>query len=717
MKKLILLLLSLLFLIPLTQACLDVKIAKSSYLSGETFQAEITGSLIKPLTYNDFSFSNSGKTYFPPVTLQQIASNKWIVFGDISEKYGLNDFSVSKVICRENATLREESVKSIFIIKRPLQDYFSALIDRVKGKWFSLPINEASQSILALSEFPESENGRNFISGECFPITNCTIKSTALAALASNLTDDKKEWLMDSQNSVDAGLWKLITESDSVKDCRITINGKTWNLSIQAGTNELPLSLPDDDLINISLDCSVSAKIFHTYMGEVHEFPVGEINNKKCWGKTYRSACDALSTAYALQIISDSKAEQWLSDNAKTTEEIAYAYIYTQKSDFNSWLVNNQHSSGYWSNTSLAISTKPDVYSTVAAIRALGGNAKAEQWLKDNLDSFSYEEKALALQLFKDKIEPLISIQNGFVKTNSMQNLTLKISNKGIIATEIKMSLLNAEQSILIPAKSTIPVSIQVPSVSQAQITTIDIISTLKSEERVYSIPVLVIPAGKTEADVNLIEQNITEDTLKAANFQFLENKINETLGLGEMRTITLNINNSGAEKITADVTLFGLSGIIDSIPVSVELAPNAITQIPVIFKATSMDEYSGMINIEYQGNYAKIPVYISVKEAVVSEKSCSELKGKICLTGCKGNITKTKEGDCCSGECSNQPVSAGISTKTIGIILVVLAVIIGAGFILLKSRKPKKRSLEKVLEKIKEESRVQDIESAEKKI
>ena len=55
MKRVIFLLLIL--ILPLASAeCLEIIPAKSSYLAGETFQAEITGDLIEPLRINDIHF-------------------------------------------------------------------------------------------------------------------------------------------------------------------------------------------------------------------------------------------------------------------------------------------------------------------------------------------------------------------------------------------------------------------------------------------------------------------------------------------------------------------------------------------------------------------------------------------------------------------------------------------------------------------------------------
>jgi len=700
-------------IIPLASAqCVDIKLAKSSYLAGETLQAEITGNLIKPLTYNDVSFSYNGQEYFPTFVIQQISSNKWIIFGEVKERYGLNDLSVNKILCRDNGTLEEATKTVQFTANKPVQDYFSDFLGNIK--WSSLSDDELMQSAIALSDF--SSEGKSEIlkrGSDCWPSEACSVKDTSFAILAlndSNITENAENWLADSQNSVDVGIWKLITSSAADQTCNLTINNQTSEIAVPAGTNELSLDLPETDMIYISLNCSASARISHTYLGIVHDFSLGTINNKKCWGKYYRSSCDALSTAYALQVIQNSGAEQWLSENAKSTEEIAYANYYTKDSKLEEWLINNQDVLGYWSNSALAISTKADAVSTAAAIKSLNGNAKAEKWLIDNFDSFTLEEKAVVLQLLKDKIEPLVSIQTGFLKTSS-QNVTLKISNKGIFPVELKAELEESSQSITIPEKTTMQITVPVPSVSELTFFSLDLNYNLKDEERSYSIPVAVSPSGQ---EIDLTSQNLTQEAIKTASFQFSDLMVNETLNLGEERTVNLSIKNSGAAA-TVDITLWGLSDVISSIPVSLELNASSETILPVTFNAQVVNDYAGQITIESKGNSASIPVYIHINQTV-SEKSCSDLGGQICPNTCNGTLTPTNQGSCCIGQCI-QAETTKSSMTVWGILMIVAAVIIVAAFLYFKLKPPKKKhTLEKVLSKIKEESKLQSFEDAEKK-
>ncbi|MEM2956030.1 MAG: hypothetical protein QW041_00420 [Candidatus Pacearchaeota archaeon] len=714
----------LIFSIPLISAqCLDIKTAKTLYLAGETFQVEITGNLIKPLTYNNIYFYCNGKEYFPIFSLEQIAANKWIVFFDIPEKYGLNELSVAKVICRENETLKEESKKISFTVKKPLQYYYSSLADKVRTRSAYLNSDELSLALIALTNFPElTAEGKNALlkkgTGECWPSPVCTVKSTSLAILAlGNNTEKAKNWLFDSQNSVDNGIWMLVVESDSEKKCNLTINEKVKELSIPLGINEFSLDFPDAEIINVSLDCNVnSAKISHTYLGKVHEFSLGIINNKKCWGKTYKSECNAEATAYALQIFRDTKAESWLVENAKTTEEIAYAYIYTKKPDFNEWLVNNQHPLGYWSNFSLTISNISSVSATVSAIKAIE-NAKAKSWIRENLDNFSFEEQALALQVFSDEIEPIVSLEQGIIKANPMQNITFKITNKGIFPVTLKAVFYGASQNIILPPKTTLPLTFSIPQIQEFTISSIDITYNFKNVERSYSVPLVIIPLG---TKTNIINQTVSEKTLKTANFQFLESEINETININEVHEVNITIRNLASEPLTIDFAIWGLSEVIEEIPLSITLKPNSLETLTIKFKSKYPFDYLGQIIAESKGQSVSIPVYISAKQQVISEKSCSELNGKICSSGysCSGNLTITKEGECCLGTCVQSQVKEKVSMKTISIIMIILAIIIVILFVLLKLRKPKKPALTRVLEKIKEESKMpfREIETEEKK-
>jgi hypothetical protein len=705
MKKLILILLIL--LIPFASAqCLEIKIAKTSYLAGETFQAEITGNLIKPLVYNDLSFFYNNLEYFPVANLQQIAANKWIIFVDV-EKIGLNEFEVKSVICRDNETLKEETKKVSFTVQKPLSYYYTSLETRVKNNP-SLTSDELSQSLIAIPSL-SSQALLSKGTGECWPSPNCTTISTSLAILALNSSNntEARNWLLDSQNSVSIGLWKLITESDSGKECALTINDESSNLSIPSGINEVSLNLPDDDLINISLDCNISAKISHTYLGKVHEFPLGILNNKKCWGKTYRSNCDALSTAYALRVIQDSEAETWLSENAKTTEEIAYAYAYSGDYEFENWLINNQHSQGFWSNSSLAISNSSDIKSTVAAIKALKENAKAENWLRVNLDSLNIENLALAMQLLSSKIEPVVSLKQGFVKTSSNQIVELKFNNKGIFPVQLSASLLGSQTSIAIPAKATSSLNLSIPQVNELSFESIDVSYLLGDIERQYSIPAVIYASKEAEMQSNLLNQTVSQSALKSASFNFIETEINQSLSPGEIKTVTVSLKNNAPSPVTVDFTIWGLSDVIQDIPTSVNLSSLETKTISIVFKSTGL-EYSGQITAESAGQSTSIPVYIYAKQAV-SDKSCSSLNGKICELGysCSATVTTTPEGSCCIGECKKQSQAGKLPLKTIGIVMIILAIAIAVAFFFLKSKKPKRQSLEKVLAKIKEESRI----------
>ena len=707
--------LNILILIPLIHAqCLDAVLAKSSYLSGETFQAEITGNLIKPLAYNDIYFYYQGKEYFPAFSLEQIAANKWIVYTDLPQKFGINEFKINKLVCRENDSLKELSRSLSFTIKKPLQDYYSSLMNQAQTKLNILSSDELSQSIIALKDLNQSlvQESRTKLrqkGTDCWPSLACSVKSTVLAILALN-SNESKNWLLNAQNAVSLGLWDLVTVSDSEKKCNLSINENKQEITIPSGTNSLALHFPDVALINISLDCNITAKISQTYLGTVHEFPLGVISNEKCFGNAYREKCNALSTAYALRVLEDETAKNYLSENALTTEEIAYAYRYTNSAEFENWLLNNQHPAGYWSNVSLILSNKSNVYATTAALNSLKENTKAESWLRDNLDTFTFEETALSLQYFSSKIEPLISLQKGLVKAKSSENIVITASNKGILPVNLKATLESAVVEKMIPAKSSAYLTLQVPVKDQITFSSIDLAYTLNENERGYSIPLIISPTAVKEETI--LEQTVEQAALKTANFNFIDKEINETLELNKEKQLQLKIQNLDKAEIKVALTAWGLSDIITQMPSSVTISPNSIASVNITLEAKSSLELIGQIIAEYQGNSASIPVYVKTL-VVSSNQTCSSLNGKTCSldSTCQGSIISAADGACCVGECKKTGQTTEekkkSSSKLLGIIMIIVAILVVALVLFLKLKKPKKQSsLKNVLEKIKEESK-----------
>jgi hypothetical protein len=112
-------------LLPLTvsqqsQDCIDLQLSRQSYLSGEIFQAEISGNFLKPITDEDVHFYHNNKEYAPAFGFEQAASNKWILWMNVPKNYGQNTLQVN-ALCKKE-TLKEEVKTASFTIQRPLQE-------------------------------------------------------------------------------------------------------------------------------------------------------------------------------------------------------------------------------------------------------------------------------------------------------------------------------------------------------------------------------------------------------------------------------------------------------------------------------------------------------------------------------------------------------------------------------------------------------------------
>jgi len=285
-------------LLPVGTACFNIEIAKASYFPKETFQAEITGTFAKKLDYLNLFLYKNQTELLAPFFLEQLASNKYFVYFDLPESYGAHSFAVKDVLCIENETLISKDVEKTFVIKRPIYLAYSWLSGQV-ANWQDLSIEENALTLLALAyDSNLAANGKTALlekrneEEDCWPLT-CRVKATALASLAISPDERAKNWLLLSQNSVGLGLWTLIINSTKDATCALKINNQEEDISAVEGVNSYDISLPDDETITVTLNCTdVSAKITRTYLGAVDEFPLktegnllqAPLSNDKCWG-------------------------------------------------------------------------------------------------------------------------------------------------------------------------------------------------------------------------------------------------------------------------------------------------------------------------------------------------------------------------------------------------------------------------------------------------
>jgi len=722
-------LMSALISIPCSAACLEIQTPKIEYLAGETFQAEITGIFMKPLSAENIAFFFGNKEYFPSFSLEQAASNKWILWTDLPSNYGTNALRIT-VLCSDNG-LREVTKTVEFAIKKSIGSAYSKLIFQTDNKWNQLNSDEISLSLFALSYDDRlRENGKTALLAKknptqsCWP-SACKVTSTALAMLALNKSGENVEgiqnWLIDAENSIEPGLWELILESDSSKTCALKINNNLETLALLQGTNSFSIAslFPDEEKINISLNCSLtSAKLSHTYLGKVHDFAFVlkenifsyTLNNEKCWGQGYREECTPLSTAYAIWLLQNGNSLQkeieWLSANAETTEEKAFAYLFTKDSELEQWLLNNQATEGFWSAKSLALSQTPDISATVAALRAISGTemskAKGDNWLRAQLAALNVKETALALQIFTpDKIEPIISFP-GFVKGNSAQNITLLFSNKGHLPVNLSISFFDKTQIISIQPASFHEFILSLPEKETLTFAYIEMLSsTYLGMKKSYKIPALIFPSAVKEEQIEAIINETEAVSLIPADFLFSPPELNASLPKNQLIEINLTLRNLSPELKKISITISGLFDIIEKIePSSFDLGPNETALIKVIFNTEkAFGVYSGVISAESEAITVDLPVYLSIEEA----KTCSELGGQFCSAqqACSQALVQASDGDCCLGICEEIKPKIKLDKKFIGIAMIALAALLIAAFFFFRLRKKEKPALKVALEKV----------------
>lgn len=733
-------------LLPLGMACFQVEIAKASYFPKETFQAEITGSFARKIDDSNIFLYRNKTELLVPFSIEQLATNKYFVYFDLPESYGIHSFAVKDVWCIENETLMSKDVTQSFTIKKPIYLAYSSLANKV-GDWQNLTAEENALVLLALAyDNRIAAAGKTALLGkrnegeDCWPLT-CTVKETALASIAILPDERAKNWFLLSQNSVSLGLWNLIVNSTKDATCRLKINNEEKDINVIAGITPIDINLPDEKEIILTLNCTdVSAKVTRTYVGMVNEFPFAKegnllkttLSNEKCWGSIYRSSCNAEATAYALWAlkelgIEDSVAVDWLLKNAKTTKEKAFAYFFTKDSAIENWLLNNQAREGYWKVRELALSDTPDIESTLIASFALGENVaveKAKSWLLEQYSSAnmfgSIQQTAFTLyKIFPyDKIEPILAVSPAVIKAKANADFSIILKNKGILSIDILASTEDDIKNLTLASGSTSKVTFSISSTSQTTaFSTLEISynSVVSEEKKLYKIPLMIFPA-KIEIEKEVNKTAIEEKALIEPRFAFVEEKIEKTLKAEEKTTVEASIKNPSA-KVVENIEIsysYDLIPVVEKIePYEIEeLLPGETKKIYITLNAAeAFGSYSGLIEAQSEGFSVSLPIALEVQtELVIEEKTCIELGGIKCGEDeeCEGNVTIASDtASCCLGVCKEKeekekpPVS---KKKLIGILLLVIAIIAVAIFLLLRLRpKPKKEEIEEILGKIEE--------------
>lgn len=564
----------------------------------------------------------------------------------------------------------------------------------------------------------------------CWPASSCSVNDTSIAqfALKKSSVDSDSSWLVDAQNNLDIGLWNIVITSASDNQCEIDIDSEKTRKNVTSGDNSIALDLKSKpDELSISVNCSVAnAKILHTYMGKINEFPMQKegnifsavLNNKKCFGNSYRSECSAEVTAYSILALDalgldKSKALDWLEANAETTKEKSIA-LYFGKSELKEFLLNNQHNDGYWTRKSLIEETSPDIESTVFAVWALSkakendAAEKGKEWLKKNIyGNLTNELLSSAFVFSNSEIESISSINPAVIKAKVNSNISVLVKNRGIVDLTASANFLpfKTKKDFAVKTNGEEKIEFAIPSkLGNKEITdnitgNIDIVLS-KFLSELYSIPVVII------ADKSAIT-NFTPEVPKE-HFQFTQQEINATLLVKENNLIPVTIKNLAPRVIKGILISYSrdLDYVLNltSLHIS-EIDAGSEVVVNLLFKSQKTGNYEGFIEASSGGISAILPVNITftknesqVRINITAEKNktCLDYNGSVCKKEetCNGNLRANVEPRCCIGKCEGKK-----DLRMLGVIMIALAVLVIVITLYAKMRKPKREMKDVVSE------------------
>ena len=215
---------------------LDINLAKSSYLPGETFQAEISGEFSKPLTASNIFFLNEqGKEIALAFYLIEIVKSKdYYVYVDLPLQSGKYSIAIKNALYYENGTLKGTEKKINFQVNESIALTYKDVISLISNQFSSLSVQDNALALSALAyDSVLAAKAKDALmaksrNSECWPSTTCNVKDTALAVMAlSKLSTTTNSWLIDARNDLELGLWNLQANSNSQQECGLSINNNT----------------------------------------------------------------------------------------------------------------------------------------------------------------------------------------------------------------------------------------------------------------------------------------------------------------------------------------------------------------------------------------------------------------------------------------------------------------------------------------------------------
>ncbi len=310
------------------------------------------------------------------------------------------------------------------------------LFNQVNTKWNTLNSEDASWALLALSSVDSiTEEAKSALINkskdtECWPSTNCKVKSTAIAILALNElgedTEIASDWILTKQKAyTTSGVsWYLQLDSDDATNCTISypVDSSTVTAKLNINKNKTYawkegnggscltisndkywLALASnciDKTFTITCTKEVIASLPYKYSNELY-VPSESTRSSSTFEMAIRTLCLKESTSecdydstlwatYALYTTGRSEYSSFIpylvekySDNKNYFPE-SILYRMTYSADYLNSTMSAQKRAGYFESDS---SSNGRFYDTALAVNAIGdisNTIKAKNWLISN---------------------------------------------------------------------------------------------------------------------------------------------------------------------------------------------------------------------------------------------------------------------------------------------------------------------------------------------
>ncbi len=323
-------------------------------------------------------------------------------------------FSLSLISALDNSTGQTQIDKA-----------YKCLTDKISGKCSTLTAEEKAFSLLSINQCQTELLSDSSNSGQCWPSSSCTIKTTAQAVLALNnagaSTQKAQDWLF-SQNSTPTELvWDVEIESANATSCSIQYSGQSYTVNIdqnkQLSSNagncltldqnnywlrvspscynkEFSITCSNNFLTTTLFRKSTSSTIHVS--DQTSSAAAGgttkETVKSSCFGKG--TSCNyegSLWTALVLNTLGKDVSPYLpyliiMADENQKFLPNAFLYALTAKSNFKISLLSQQKSNQYW------MESGDKFYDTALALYPLQqetpqGKTNAQNWLLSSQDS------------------------------------------------------------------------------------------------------------------------------------------------------------------------------------------------------------------------------------------------------------------------------------------------------------------------------------------